>query len=147
MATANRPKSPDAKRYRRYPSIKNSRAWILGWLPALIGFAGWVASFFGSTVLDTLYVLGIFTAMAFSAVIHELAHFVAALALGGKPWCVRLGYGKVVFEKEFESFRLILQSSPYSGAVHFVKGTRGEQFAILFAAPLSNAVLFLISLH
>jgi hypothetical protein len=148
MATAKIPKSPsEAKKYPRSSSVKNFKAWIIGWLPAIVGLATWVASFFGFVAPDLLLIFGSFSALALSVAIHELAHFVAARALGRKPWCVRLGYGKVVFDKEFESFRLVLQSSPYSGAVYFVKGTRHEYFATLFAAPLSNAILFLISLH
>jgi hypothetical protein len=132
----------------RSSSVKNPKAWILGWLPAALGLVAWIASpFDDSGWIESLKFLGIFTAVAISVVIHELAHFVAGRSLGLKPWCLRIGHGEVVFDKEFHSFRLILQSLPYSGAVYpYLAGERSDKIRMICAGPLSNAALFLIFL-
>lgn len=136
-----------AKTYPRRSSLKNWKAGVLGWLPVFIGVAIWVASLFGADAQDSLEGFGIFAAIAVSVVAHELAHFIVGRLLGRKPWCLRIGHGEIVFDKEFESFRLLLLSLPYSGAVYpSVKGSRREQFAAILAAPMTNAALLLISI-
>jgi len=138
----------DGPTYRNQSTIKNPKAWLYGWFPVGIGFASWVSNLFGTTDLPEISkILGVFTAIAISVTIHELAHFVTGRALGRKPWCLRIGHGETVFDKEFASFRLILKSLPYSGAVYpYAKGSRISQFAAVLAAPLSNALLFAIAL-
>ena len=126
-----------------YSSVKNRTAWVWGWLPAAIGLVTWILSDFDFAGKG----FGIFIAIAISVTVHEIAHFAAGRIFGLKPWCLRIGHGEIVFDKEFHSFRLVLQSLPYSGAVYpYLPGTRSRQFAMTLAGPLSNAVLFLIFL-
>src|SRR6185312_16940282 len=140
------PNAP-ASRGKRFPSVTNAKAWFLGWLPVTLGIVSWLATALHLFSPDEPgNVFGVFAAIAISVSIHELAHFFVGRAVGRKPWCLRIGHGEVVFDKEFESFRLILKSLPYSGAVYpWVKGSRAERFAEIFAGPFSNSVLFVVS--
>jgi hypothetical protein len=133
----------------RHSRVKNTKAWFFGWLSVAIGLSGWIARALNLPELFQVgKFLGIFTAIAISVVIHELAHFTVGRMLGRKPWCLRIGHGKDVFDKEFDSFRLILKSLPYSGAVYpYVRGARWKQFAAVSAAPFSNAVLAVIAFY
>jgi hypothetical protein len=139
---------PPANKPAKLSSVKNWGEWIAGWLPALGGsILSLIAIFRPREKYWLEYTLGFLSCVAMSVIVHELAHFFAAKWLGLKPWCLSIGHGSVVFEKQYRSFKLILRAFPYSGEVYpflFADdsvGTRWKAFFMIAAGPLSNAVL------
>lgn len=137
------------QRIREGP-VKNWLGWLIGWGPVLVGAVGVIFAFVrpGSNSPFLLTLLCISFCVAFSIVIHELGHFFVGGLVELHPWCLSIGHGDIVFDKEFRKFRLILRAFPYSGVVYpfffsaDAKHTRSREFAMSAAGPLSNFVLF-----
>jgi hypothetical protein len=153
MRTTNNETSGNQAKCRERPSVQNWGLFVLGWLPPLVGVFGWIAGLLHGEeppFASALFVFGLLASVTISIVLHELAHFYAAKFLGLAPWCISLGSGTVVFDKQLSGWRLVLRAIPYAGAIypfllpHQEHETRGKRFLMTLAGPSANAVLLAI---
>lgn len=124
------------------------KLWIIGYLPAFLGLLHWIGDMFpGNHWYSSGSLLGLMWWLMFSIVVHELAHFAVGRLVGLRPWLISIGDGHVVFQRQFDKFKLILRANPYSGVVYpfvlesQVSKTRWKQFAMILAGPLINLAL------
>ncbi len=91
--------------------------------------------------------LGLVGCYTISIVLHESAHLLMARWVGLRVWCMSVGHGRVIFDKEFAAGRLVVREIPFSGAVYPFSFTsesdriRWKQVLVSAAGPLSNALL------
>ena len=124
------------------------KLWIIGYLPAFLGFLHWIGDMFpGEHWYSSGSLLGLMWWLMFSIVVHELAHFGVGRLVGLRSWLISIGDGPAVFQHQFNTFKLILRANPYSGVVYpFIlesqlSKTRWKQFAMVLAGPLINLAL------
>lgn len=130
------------------------KVWPWLWMLGILGMLLLSFGFFFPTVAPPRFLtlpLGVLGCFTLSITIHELAHFFVGRWAGLQIWRLRIGNGRVVFEKDFREFRLVLGEIPLSGGVYpfiFVednKRVRWKRFLMVAAGPASNAAVLIVS--
>ncbi len=131
----------------------NWESWLFGWGPVVLGSVLTVIEVLGPTRQSGQFtgILGFLPCCVISNLLHETGHFFAGLLLRLNPRLVEIGSGRVIFDKCFEHFRLIVRGLPYGGVVHMGEafsrtgGPWWKRCLTLLAGPLVNGLLFSLS--
>jgi membrane-associated protease RseP (regulator of RpoE activity) len=92
------------------------------------------------------YAIGIYVALVFALLVHELGHLVAGRMLGRRCMELGIGRGRKIFERRYRSLSFVFYALPFAGHVYIrsvKRFTRREKVIFAGAGPLANVLLIL----